>query len=130
MDRIFKGILIFLVVFFSLGAVLVNRTKGVDVNEDGNPDVIYHHDGENITKISADTNYDGAPDVVVYIEEEKFKSAEVDTDFDGKPDKTINDSAQFKEWVNENRPDFNNSLGWDDYSRKISKVFWKPGEDD
>lgn len=117
-----------LALFFCLGACPINKPKAVDVNKDGKADVIYHHDGENITKIYADTNYDGTNDVVVHIEDGKFKKAEIDADHDGSIDKKIEDAPQFKQWVNENRPDFNDSLGWDDYSRKIDKVFWKPGE--
>ncbi len=113
--------------FIALGAAPVHKTKSVDVNKDGKPDVVYHSDGENITGIDADTNYDGKNDVKVYVKEGKFEKAEVDTDHDGKVDKTINNTAQFKQWVNDNRPDFDDSLGWDDYSRKIDKVFWKPG---
>ncbi len=110
-----------------LGAAPVSRTRAVDVNKDGKTDVAYYQDNESVAKIEADTNYDGTPDVVVYIENGKFKSAEADTDYDGKADKKFDDSAQFKQWVNENRSDFNDTLGWDNYSRIISKVFWQPG---
>ena len=128
MDRLNITVLISLVLFFCLGAAPVNKPKALDVNQDGKPDVFYHHDGENITRIHADTNYDGADDVVVYIEDGKFKKVDIDADHDGEYETRIDNEAQFKNWVNENRPDFNDSLGWDDYSRKIDKVFWKPGE--
>jgi hypothetical protein len=130
MERLIKGVFLSLTIFFCLGACVAcnSKTTAVDVNKDGKSDVIYYHDGENITKIQADTNYDGTHDVVVYIEDGKFKEAHIDTDYDGAVDKKIEDTAQFKQWVNDNRPDFNDHLGWDDYSRKVSKVFWNPGE--
>jgi len=128
MRRLITMVSLCLVLFFCLGAGPANKQKAVDVNKDNKPDVIYHYDGENITKIQADTNYDGKHDVTVQVEEGKFKKAEIDTDSDGAVDKRIEDAKQFKQWVNENRPGFNDSLGWDDYSRKISEVFRKPGE--
>jgi len=133
-----SGVVIVLLVFFCLnvnlgycGGLPLDSieavTKTVDINKDGKPDVTYYSDGKYIARAEADTNYDGKPDVVVYAENGKFKSAEVETNYDGKPDKKFDNSAQFKKWVNENHPDFNDSLGWDDYSRTISKVFWEPG---
>jgi hypothetical protein len=127
MNKVITLIFIFAAAFFSLGSALADQAKNVDVNKDGKPDVTYYKSGERFAKIEADTNYDGKPDVVVYVEDGKFKSAEVDSDYNGKTDKKFSDPTQFKKWVNENRPDFNDSLGWDDYSRTISKVFWQPG---
>ncbi|MFA5286824.1 MAG: DUF6802 family protein [Candidatus Omnitrophota bacterium] len=129
MNRIIIGVFICVASFFHLGVALALQSKTVDINKDGKPDVTYQQAEEFATKVEADTNYDGKPDVVVYVENGKFDSAEVDTDYDGKVDKQFNDSAQFKKWVNENRPDFNDSLGWDDWSRTKSKVFWQPGGD-
>lgn len=124
-----KDLLILVTAVFCLGtcASCNPGPKTIDVNQDGKPDVIYHHDGENIHKIQADTNYDGTHDITVHIEDGKFKEAHIDADHDGTTDKVIKDPVQFKKWVNDNRPDFNEHLGWDDYSRKIDKVFWKPG---
>ena len=96
------------------------QTKTVDVNKDGKADVTYYHDGVNITKAEADTNYDGKPDVTVYVENGKFKSAEVDTDYDGKPDNKFSDTAEFNKWLNENQPDFKDSLGWQEW--KVSMM--------
>ncbi len=129
MSRLITALFLSFALPFCLGACAACKAKieTVDVNKDGKADVFYHHDGENIHKIHADTNYDGKNDVTVHIEEGKFKKAEIDTDHDGVVDKRFDNAAQFKQWVNENRPDFNDSLGWDDYSRKIDKVFWKPG---
>ncbi|MBM3244036.1 MAG: hypothetical protein FJZ12_04310 [Candidatus Omnitrophica bacterium] len=130
MNRIYTLVLLVFTLPFCLGACAdCNlKTENVDVNNDGKPDVAYLHDGQNIRKIKADTNYDGKDDVIVHIEDGKFKKAEVDSDHDGSYETKIDNEAQFKKWVNENRPDFNDHLGWDDYSRKIDKVFWKPGE--
>lgn len=128
MNKVFNCMLFILAMFFTFGATSAEKTKSVDINKDGKPDVIYHHDGGNINKIQADTNYDGKHDVEVHIKDGKFQEAKIDTDHDGKVDKTITSTVQFKQWVNDNRPDFNDSLGWDDYSRKIDKVFWKPGK--
>jgi len=97
------------------------QTKTVDVNKDGKPDVTYYHDGTNITKAEADTNYDGKPDVTVYAEDGKFKSAEADTDYDGKTDKTFSDTAEFNKWLNENRPDYKDHLGWEEWKVGLIK---------
>ncbi len=118
---------VFLCILFFSVAVQASEIRTIDVNKDGKPDVTYEKREEFATKVSADTNYDGNPDVVVYVENGKFDSAEVDTDYDGKVDKKFTDQAQFKQWVNNNRPDFNDSLGWEEWSRVNSKVFWKPG---
>lgn len=127
MKKMSIGVFICMVTFFYSGVVFALETKTVDVNKDGKPDVTYEQVEEFATKVEADTNYDGRPDVVVYVENGEFDSAEVDTDYDGKTDKQFNDQTQFKKWVNENRPAFNDSLGWDDWSRTKSKVFWQPG---
>ncbi len=127
MNRIITGIFVCAFSFFYSEAVLALQSKGVDVNKDGKPDVTYEQVEEFATKVEADTNYDGKPDVIVYVENGKFDSAEADTDYDGSRDKQFNNSEQFKQWVNEKRPDFNDSLGWDNWSRTISKVFWEPG---
>ncbi len=128
MNRLIS-VLFFSFCFICMGACAAckSKTETRDVNKDGKPDVIYYHDGERINTIHADTNYDGAHDITVHIENGKFKEAQIDSDYDGVVDKRFDDAAQFKKWVNENRPDFNDSLGWDDYSRKVDKVFWKPG---
>jgi hypothetical protein len=128
MRKLMTALSLFLAVFFCLGVGRVYNPKTLDVNQDGEADVFYYHDGENVTGIHADTNYDGTHDVKIHIEDGNFKKAEIDVDHDGKHETQINDAAQFKKWVNENRPDFNDHLGWDNYSRKIDKVFWKPGE--
>jgi hypothetical protein len=122
------GVLFYFVLFLCPGIAIALQTKTVDINKDGKPDVTYQQVEDFATKVEADTNYDGKPDLVVYVENGRFDSAEADTDYDGNTDKQFNDSAQFKNWVNANRPDFNDSLGWDDWSRVKSKVFWKPGE--
>ncbi len=129
MNKIMIGASICAVAFFCLGADSAPKVKRVDVNKDGQPDVTYEQVEGFATKVEADTNYDGNPDIVVYVENGKFDSAEVDTDYDGKTDKQFNDAAQFKQWVNENRQGFSDSLGWDDWSRTMTKVFWKPGAD-
>ena len=128
MNKLITGIFLSAALFFSLGASSAPQSKVVDVNKDGKPDVTYHQHEGFATKVDADTNYDGVNDVVVYVVNGKFDSAEADTDYDGKMDKQFNDQSQFKQWVNENRPDFNDSLGWNDWSRTMSRVFWKPGE--
>jgi hypothetical protein len=111
----------------SLGAGQAQNKKQVDVNKDGKPDVAYYYEGNDLKKVEADTNYDGKPDTVVYVEKGEFKGAEADTDYNGKADKKFDNTKQFKQWVNANHPEFNDTLGWDDYSRTIDKVFWKPG---
>lgn len=95
---------------FAMGQAAQKPAKTVDVNKDGKPDVSYYSDGKNITHIEADTNYNGQPDVVVNAKDGKFESAEIDTDHNGSLDKKFTDAAQFKQWVNENRPDFKESL--------------------
>ena len=94
------------------------KTKSVDVNKDGKPDVTYYStsDGKYVSKAEADTNYDGRPDVIVHTKDGKFASAEADTDYDGKMDKKFTNESQFKKWVNEDRPGFNDQLNranWD-----------------
>lgn len=128
MVRMIIGTFVCVVWLFFPGVVLALQSKTVDVNKDGKPDVTYQQVEEFATKVEADTNYDGRPDVTVYVENGKLDSAEVDTDYDGKVDKKFKDPAQFKKWINENRPNFNDTLGWDDWSRTISKVFWEPGK--
>jgi hypothetical protein len=115
-----KGSFLIIVLFavFCMNVSLVHAmapgpekaVKAVDVNKDGTPDVVYFGDGKNITRIEADTDYDGQPDVVVNAKDGKFQSAEIDTDKNGSLDKKIMDDAQFKKWVNENSPDFRESL--------------------
>ena len=84
--------------------------KTADVNKDGKADVTYFNDGTNVTKAEADTNFDGVPDIVVYVNNGQFASAEIDTDYNGSTDKKITDADQFKQWVNANRPAFNQTL--------------------
>ena len=88
------------------------QTKTADVNKDGKPDVTYHsNDGKNVTKIEADTNYDGKTDVIVNTKDGNFQSAQIDTDNNGSMDTEINDAAQFKQWINTNRPEFKETIG-------------------
>lgn len=86
------------------------ETKSFDVNNDGSPDVTYFGDGQYVAKVEADTNYDGRPDVVIRTKDGKFESAEIDTDYDGKTDKKISSASEFNKWVNENNPDFSDTL--------------------
>lgn len=92
------------------------QVAGPDINKDGTPDVTYYHDGQKVVKVEADTNYDGKPDATVHIENGNFKSAEVDTNYDGVPDKQFTNADEFKKWVNAERPDFQSSLGWANWS--------------
>lgn len=88
------------------------QTKTIDVNKDGKPDVVNYYDGKDLAKIEADTNYDGKPDVTVTTENGKFKSAQADTDYDGTPDKKFNSTAEFTEWLNRDKPEFKEALGF------------------
>ncbi len=90
-------------------------TKSVDVNRDGEPDVIYYSDGKYVSKIEADTNYDGKPDVKVHLKDGKFQSAEVDSNYDGKMDKRFSNVKEFNQWLNEERPDFKDKLNRPDW---------------
>jgi len=93
-----------------------------DVNKDGKPDVFYYSDdGEYITKAEADTNYDGKSDVVVHTKDGKFESAEVDTDYNGTTDKKFDNAVEFNKWLNENNPDFNDSLNRADWRATMFK---------
>ncbi|MFA6378693.1 MAG: hypothetical protein WCX16_02805 [Candidatus Omnitrophota bacterium] len=118
---------IFAVSIFCLGAsvsyaqgapcgVAAKQSAGADVNKDGVADVTYYSDGQQVTKAQADTNYDGKADITVHVEDGKFKSAEVDADYDGTPDKQFTNADEFKAWINANKPDFQESLGWSDWS--------------
>lgn len=111
MKNIFLAALICLAVISFLGAASAQTMIG-DINNDGNPDLTYYHEEETVTKAEADTNFDGKPDVTVHMEDGKFKSAEADTDYDGKPDKKFSDVAEFNKWLNEDRPQFKDSLGF------------------
>lgn len=94
--------------------------KTADINNDGKHDVVYYHDGENITKIEADTNFDGKHDLVIHADKEgNFKSAEADSDFDGKFDKQFSNPKDFNEWLNKDNAVFKDALGWQDKSYKI-----------
>ena len=100
------------------------KTKTVDVNKDGTPDVTYYsEDGKNVTKAEADTNYDGKPDVVVNVKDGNFQSAEIDTDHNGSMDKEIQDATQFKQWINTNRPEFKETIGRSDWQEFGSMNF-------
>ena len=81
-----------------------------DVNKDGKPDITYHVDGENITKIEADTNYDGKPDVIIKTKDGKFASAEADTDYNGTMDRKFTNDKDFIKWVNDTNPVFKDHL--------------------
>lgn len=120
--------LIFFCIDISLGCSQVTtpilktiETRTVDVDKDGDPDVTYYHDGKYISKAEADTNEDGKPDITVYAENGKFKSAEVDTDYDGKPDQKFSDTATFNKWLNQNNPQYKDSLGWSDWTYSLYK---------
>jgi hypothetical protein len=117
------SVLILFCIDISLGCseVATSATKTiqvhtVDVDKDGDPDVTYYHDGKYISKAEADTNEDGKSDITVYAEGGKFKSAEVDTDYDGKPDQKFSDTAAFNKWLNQNNPQYKDSLGWSDWT--------------
>jgi len=84
--------------------------RTADVNKDGKPDITYHSDGKNVTKIEADTNLDGKPDVTVNLKDGKFESAEIDANQDGKVEKRYYDSNSFNEWINDNHPEFHDDL--------------------
>lgn len=108
-----------------VGSVVINmptqQAKTADVNKDGAPDVTYYREGKYVSKVEADTNYDGTPDIVVNIKDGKFDSAEADVDYDGKTDKKFNNAAEFKKWVNENRPDFEDQLNRPDWQFDLIK---------
>jgi len=89
---------------------LTKETKTADINKDGTPDVTYYSDGEYVTRTELDTNYDGETDVIVHTKDGKFVSAEADTDYNGTMDKKFTDASAFAKWVNENNPDFQESL--------------------
>jgi hypothetical protein len=95
--------------------------KTVDMNKDGNPDVIYYSDGRYVGKVEADTNYDGKPDITMHIKGGKFESAEIDTNHDGKPEKKISDVAEFNKWLNDNEPDYYDSLNQPDWQFDLLK---------
>jgi len=90
------------------------QAKTIDVNQDGKPDVTHYYDGKNVTKVEADTNYDGKADVTVEAENGKFKSAQADTDYDGKHDKKFDNAAALNQWLNKDKPEFTDSLGFSD----------------
>jgi len=91
-------------------AAQTQQIKYADVNNDGTSDVTYYSDGKFVTKVEADTNYDGKSDVTVKVKDGVFQSAQADTDHDGKVDKEFSEDKDFRNWVNENHPDFNNKL--------------------
>jgi hypothetical protein len=99
----------------------VLETKTLDINKDDNPDITYYRDENNIVKVEADTNYDDKTDVTVYTENGKFKVAEADTNYDGVMDKKFTDAAEFDNWLNENKPDFQDSLNKKDWSNNKFK---------
>jgi len=101
-------------------AVLM-KIKKVDVNKDGVADVTYYYDDEGVKQAEADTNFDGKKDVTIYTVNGKFDSAEVDSNHDGKVDKKFDKEKEFKAWLNKNNPQFNDSLGWSDWSYQALK---------
>lgn len=123
------AVIVFLFLFLNSSLVFSQvvapkQTPGVsslDMNRDGKPDVIYYDEGKYIIKVEGDTNYDGKPDVVVHVKDGKFESAEVDTDYDGTPDKKFTDVKTFSEWLNENRPDFQDKLNRPDWEVTLFK---------
>lgn len=131
MEEAFIRIIIGAVFLFNAGlgmgyaqatsASQILQTKTIDLNNDGNPDVTYYHDGKYVAKAEADTNYDGKPDVTVYTKDGKFESAEADTDYDGTPDKKFSDVAEFNEWLNKNDPDFEKYLNQPDWEVAMFK---------
>lgn len=124
MNKISLGI-IFLLILFSVNVYLGYaaapppaklQTMTADVNNDGKPDVTYHHDGKHVTKVEADTNYDGKPDVTVNLKDGKFESAQADTDYNGETDKKFSSASDFNKWLNGEHPDFQDKLNranWD-----------------
>lgn len=86
------------------------QAMAIDIDHDGEADVVYYYDQENITMAEADTNKDGKPDVRVYAEKGKFKSAEADTDYDGEADRQFDDSAAFSAWLNQSNPEYEDYL--------------------
>ena len=120
MSKFFCGLALFLTANFLLSnqaysaAAKAKDNKimatAIDVDKDGEADVIYYFDDENITMAEADINKDGMPDVRVYAQNGKFKSAEADTDYDGKVDKKFTNAPDFAAWLNQNNPELEDYL--------------------
>lgn len=91
------------------------ETATSDINQDGQPDITYYHDGKYVNKAEADIDYDGKTEVTVHAKDGRFQSAEADMDHDGKPDKEFTDPKAFNKWLNENGPDFSDKMGTDDW---------------
>lgn len=87
-----------------------SQAKTLDMDRDGDVDVVYHSDGKYVSKIEADTNNDNKPDVTVNYKDGKFNSAEVDTDHDGKVDRKFNSNVEFNKWVNDTHPRYADKL--------------------
>lgn len=104
-----------------MGATGALQTKTIDVDKDGDADIIYYSDGKNVVKAEADTNNDGKPDVTVYTENGKFKSAEADTNYDGTPDKKFTDVTQFNTWMNTTNPEYDEYLNQPDWQASLFK---------
>lgn len=130
MKVIGAGVVFLSFLFCALGAGCVHsdvsaegerQAKTRDVNNDGTPDVTYSGTGDFVETAEADTDYDGRPDVTVRVKDGQFESAEIDTDKDGAPDKKISDVAEFNQWLNENNPDFNESLNRPDWQFSLMK---------
>jgi len=110
-----SGIIILVAAMFWLKLSFAQtNTATTDVNKDGKADVTYYQEGKNITKIEADTNYDSKPDVTINTENGKFKSAEADTDYNGTIDKKFSNAKDFNAWLNKDKPEFVNTLGFSD----------------
>ena len=86
------------------------QAMAIDIDKDGEADVVYYFDDENINMAEADINKDGMPDVRVYAQNGKFKSAEADTDYDGKVDKKFTNASDFGAWLNQNNPELEDYL--------------------
>lgn len=113
--KIFSAIIIFLTSLFYVHifdvysqTVAPNpkdaQIKSLDMDKDGDAEVVYHSDGKYVSKVEADTNNDGKPDLTVNYKGGKFQSAEVDTNYDGKVDKKFNNNVEFNKWVNDTHP--------------------------
>lgn len=82
----------------------------VDSNKDGKPDVIHQREPDGKDAILVDINKDGRSEMLVTGKSGKFQSAVVDDNGDGKFDKIISNSSDFKTWLNSHDPAYKNAL--------------------